>query len=90
MRYHFCAGGWLIAVCLLVDGGATLAAEGTNTLNVVVLYQEQRMLPSMAELDTSLREAIEQRAGRPVEFFNEYIEVALSLDAVTHPAGIGT
>ena len=90
MRHLFFGCRWLVAVCLLVDGGAALAAESTNTLNVVVLYQEQRLLPSMVEFDASLRETIQQQAGRPVEFFSEYIEVARFLDAVAHPAGIGT
>lgn len=55
MSHIFGPCGWLAATWLLIGDGA-LAAEGTNVLKVVVLYQEQRMVPAITDVATRLAE----------------------------------
>ena len=69
----------VVLVVLLVAPGA---AEDPRRVNVLLLYSEPRVVPSIVAIDEAFRSTLEARLGGGVYFYTEFLDVSLFIDNV--------
>ena len=69
----------VVLVVLLVAPGA---AEDPRRVNVLLLYSEPRVSPSIVAIDEAFRSTLEARLGGGVYFYTEFLDVSLFIDNV--------
>ena len=67
------ARAWVIAGLLFALGLPEIAVGKARS--VLVLYSNSRLLPANVELDRALRQTIATTADRPVQIFDEFLDV---------------
>ena len=71
-----------LAVVLVVLLAAPGAAEDPRRVNVLLLYSEPRVVPSIVAIDEAFRSTLEARLGGGVYFYTEFLDVSLFIDNV--------